>query len=70
MTLGLKLLLLAGVLVIYFLVTAILRTLGAWSNHHVSRHNLIVEAKRQRQAYFDVVAERKGFTNESIEILD
>ena len=40
------------------LVLAVTKVLGAWTDHHVSRHDLIVESRRRRLAYFNAVAER------------
>ena len=41
------------------LVFAVTRVLGAWSEHHIVRHDLIVESKRQRLAYYNAIAERQ-----------
>ena len=51
-------------------VTVTLRVLGAWSNYHIRRHDLIAESKRRRLEYFRAVAERQGMSNDSIEIVD
>ncbi len=40
------------------LVLAVTKVLGAWADHHISRHDLIVESRRRRLAYFNAVAER------------
>ena len=41
------------------LVIGVLRVLGAWYDHHVTRHNLIVESKQRRYDYFKAIAERE-----------
>ncbi|MFN3168981.1 MAG: hypothetical protein ACE37H_18185 [Phycisphaeraceae bacterium] len=42
------------------LVIAVMRVLGAWADHHISRHDLVVESKRRRLEYFSAVAERQN----------
>lgn len=51
-------------------VTLVLRVLGAWSHYHVARHDLIAESKRRRLEYFRAVAERKGLSSDSVEVVD
>lgn len=70
MTLGTSLLLLSLAAVAYALVTAVLRVLGNWSNYAISRHDLIVESRARRFAYYDALAERKGLSNNTVEVLD
>ena len=70
MTFGTKLLIFALLAIGYTLVTAIFRILGSWSDHAISRHDLIVESRKLRSEYFDAVADRKGVINDSVEILD
>lgn len=41
------------------LVYAVLRVVGAWYDHHVSRHDLIAESKRRRLAYLKSLADRE-----------
>lgn len=70
MTLGTKLLLLALLVIAYTLVTAVLRVLGNWSEQAIGRHDLIVESRLRRTAYYDALAERQGLSNDTIEVLD
>ena len=44
-------------------VMGVTKVLGAWAEHHISRHDLIVESKQRRIAYFNAVAERRGELN-------
>ena len=63
--------LLALCVVAYALVTAVMRVLSNWSNQAISRHDLIVESRHRRFAYYDALAERKGgMGNETVEVLD
>ena len=41
------------------LVFGVLKVAGAWYEHHMSRHDLIVESKRRRIAYLKALAERE-----------
>eukprot|EP00752_Nemacystus_decipiens_P016829 g15061.t1 len=41
------------------LVLGVLRVMGAWYEHHVSRHDLIVESKQRRYDYLKAVADRE-----------
>ena len=41
------------------LVFGVLKVAGAWYEHHVSRHDLVVESKRRRIAYLKALAERE-----------
>ena len=54
------------------LVFGVLKVAGAWYEHHVSRHDLVVESKRRRIAYLKALAEREReleeAENESISI--
>lgn len=40
------------------LVFGVLKVASAWYEHHVSRHDLIIESKRRRIAYLKALAER------------
>lgn len=42
------------------LVLAVTRVLGAWAEHHITRHDLVAESKRRRLAYFQSVADRQA----------
>lgn len=58
MSIETKLLLLAVAAIGYCLVLGVMRVLGAWCDHHLSRHDLIVESKRRRLEYRIALAER------------
>lgn len=60
MPLETKVLLACFVVIAAGLVLAVTRVLGAWADHHISRHDLIVESKRRRLEYFNAVAEREN----------
>jgi hypothetical protein len=62
-----KLLLALSVAAAAGLVIAVMRVLGAWADHHISRHDLIVESKRRRLEYYQAVAERQNAMNQAIE---
>ncbi|MEM9415682.1 MAG: hypothetical protein AAGA29_09430 [Planctomycetota bacterium] len=70
MTLATKILLVALLVILYALVTAVFRVLGNWSQSAISRHDLIVESRRKRAEYYDAVNDRKGMLNDSVEVLD
>lgn len=57
MTLETKLLIGCFVVLAYGMVLAISRVLGAWVDHHVTRHDLVVESKRRRLEYLRQLAE-------------
>ena len=58
MPLETKLLLLClGVLAFGF-VLSVTRVLGAWAEHHISRHDLIVESKQRRYDYLKAIYDR------------
>ncbi len=42
------------------LVFAVTKVLGAWAEHHITRHDLVVESRRRRLEYFKAVAERES----------
>ncbi|MGB0767742.1 MAG: hypothetical protein ACPGYV_08520 [Phycisphaeraceae bacterium] len=58
MSIETKLLLTCLGLLGFGLVLAVTRVLGAWTEHHVSRHNLIVESKQRRYDYLKAVYDR------------
>ena len=70
MDLSTKLLAVGVIASLGIFVAVVLRVLGAWSNYHIRRHDLIVESKRRRLEYFRAVAERQGLSNDSIEVMD
>ena len=39
------------------LVLAITKVLGAWADHHITRHDLVVESKQKRLDYYNAVAD-------------
>lgn len=67
MPLQTKLLIVFFVVLIAGLVTAVMRVLGAWADHHISRHDLIVESKRRRLEYFSAVAQRQDAMDDASE---
>lgn len=60
MLLETKLLIACFVVLAAAFVWAVMKVLGAWADHHISRHDLIVESRRMRLAYFNSVAERQA----------
>lgn len=52
------------------LITVVLRVLGAWTDHHIRRHDLIAESKRRRLDYFRAIAERQNGSSDSVELVD
>lgn len=52
------------------LVTVVLRILGAWTDHHIRRHDLIAESKRRRLDYFRAVAQRQTGSSDSVELME
>lgn len=70
MTFGTKLMLLALAVIGFALVTAVMRVLGNWSDQAIRKHDLIVESRQRRFAYYDALAERKGLSNSTVEVLD
>ena len=65
-----KLMLLCALILGGGMTLCILRVLGAWVDHHLQRHNLIVESKRRRAAYLMALAEREQAEMEELEIED
>jgi len=59
MTFQTKLLMMALTLLAGGFALAYLRVLGAWANHHVSRHDLIAASRRRRNDYLKSLAERE-----------
>ncbi|MBX2851161.1 MAG: hypothetical protein KTR15_05390 [Phycisphaeraceae bacterium] len=41
------------------LVYGVLKVLGAWYEQSLARHDLVVESKRRRYAYFKALADRE-----------
>ena len=41
------------------LVVGVLRVVGAWYDHHISRHDLVVQTKLQRYNYLKAIADRE-----------
>jgi len=58
MPLETKLILMVAVALACTLAYAVLRVLCVWSEHHITRHDLIVESRRRRSKYFSAVAKR------------
>lgn len=54
-----KLMLAVAAVLVYALAYAFTRVLSAWSEHHLSRHDLIVASKQRRLDYLRAVAERR-----------
>ena len=54
-----KMLVLFFVAMIGLLIYAVGRIVSTWCDHHISRHDLIVESKRRRLDYLRAVAERE-----------
>ncbi|MEM6258523.1 MAG: hypothetical protein AAGI37_09455 [Planctomycetota bacterium] len=59
MTVETKLVLICLTLLAAAFVVGVLKVVGAWVEHHTSRHDLIVESKRRRVEYKRAVAERE-----------
>lgn len=58
MPLETKLLVVICVALATCLILAVTRVLGTWANHHISRHDLIVQSTRRRVAYYQAMAQR------------
>ncbi|MEM9347067.1 MAG: hypothetical protein AAGB26_10665 [Planctomycetota bacterium] len=59
MTVETKLVLICLTLLAAAFVIGVLKVVGAWVEHHTSRHDLIVESKRKRIEYLRAVADRE-----------
>lgn len=53
-----KLMLLCMAALAFVLVIGVLRVIGAWYDHHVSRHDLIAESKQRRYDYLKAKHDR------------
>jgi|GEM_PF-2351396 len=58
MPLETKLMLLCLAVLAVGLVLSVTRVLGAWAEHHISRHDLIVESRQRRHEYLKAMHER------------
>lgn len=65
-----KLMLLCALVMGGGMALCILRVLGAWVDHHVKRHDLIVESKRRRAAYLQALADRDKAEMQELEAED
>lgn len=62
-----KLLLIGLGVIAAMLVLGVTRVLGAWSEHHIVRHDLVRASKSKRLAYFRSLAERDRQEMEALE---